>query len=283
MLAVTRRMLSALVALVAVGLFPTATTSAAIETSSFYSHAVGGREHYAIYFPRGYWTSSRRYPVIYGLHGLPSGPSGYTGLPIAAWGRIAAAAGHPAIVVAPQGARDDDTDPEWHDWDAGRDWETAVAAELVHHIDATYRTIPDRRHRALIGMSAGGYGAALIGLHHLDTFSVIQSWSGYFHPTNPAGTAPLDVGSPAANAAASAHTLVPDLKRAFRTWQPTHLGFYVGTQDRRFRAENVRLHRELVAAGVPHRFAVYSGSHSYTLWTPHARSWIGRAAGELAG
>jgi enterochelin esterase-like enzyme len=281
MVAVTRRMLSALVALVAAGLFPTATTSAAIETSSFYSQAVGGREHYAIYLPPGYWAGTRRYPVVYALHGLPSNSTGYGNLPIAAWGRIAAAAGRPAIVVAPQGARQGDTDPEWHDWDAGRDWETAVAVELVHHIDTTYRTIPDRRHRAVIGISAGGYGAALIGLHHLDTFSVIQSWSGYFHPTNPAGTGPMDVGSPAANAAASAHTLVPRLKQAFQTWRPTYLGFYVGAQDQRFVAENVKLHRELVAAGVPHSFAVYAGTHSYTLWTPHQRAWIRRATREL--
>jgi enterochelin esterase-like enzyme len=277
------RVFSALVALVAPWLFATSTPSAAVTTSSFESQALGGREHYAIYLPPGYALSGRRYPVLYALHGLPSGPSGYNRMPIAEWGRIAAAAGHPVIVVAPQGARDGDTDPEWHDWDAGRDWETAVAVDLVQHIDASYRTIPDRRDRALIGLSAGGYGAALIGLHHLDTFSVIQSWSGYFHPTNPAGTGPLDVGSPAANAQASAHTLVAGLKQAFATWRPTYLGFYVGAQDRRFRAENVQLHRELVAAGVPHHFAVYTGAHTYALWTPHERAWIGRAARELAG
>ena len=39
-----------------------------------------------------------------------------------------------------------------------------------------------------IGVSAGGYGAMQLALKHLDQFSVVESWSGYFHPTDPTGT-----------------------------------------------------------------------------------------------
>jgi enterochelin esterase-like enzyme len=248
---------------------------------SFRSGALGGTERYAVYLPSGYGTSARRYPVIYALHGLPSDAGGYLKLPIATWGAIAEAAGRPAIVVAPQGARAGDSDPEWHDWGTGRDWETAVAVELVGRIDHDYRTIPGRRGRALIGMSAGGYGAALIGLHHLDTFSVIQSWSGYFHATNPAGTGPMDLGSPLANLVASAHAFVPLLPRWFLIWEPTYFGFYVGDRDDRFLDENRQLDRELRAANVTHHFAVYAGGHTGALWSAHARDWIRRAVREL--
>ena len=248
---------------------------------SFRTQALGGRERYAVFLPAGYSSSLRRYPVIYALHGLPTDAGGYRRIGIAAWGVVAQRAGRPAIVVAPQGARGADTDPEWHDWGPGRDWETAAAVELVAHIDGRYRTIPERRGRALIGISAGGYGAALIGLRHLETFAVIQSWSGYFHPTNPAGTAPLDVGSPGANAAASAHTYVPLLPRWFLLWQPTYFGFYVGDQDRRFLPENRKLHRELIAAHVAHRFAIYRGGHTRSLWSAHQRAWIRLAVREL--
>jgi S-formylglutathione hydrolase FrmB len=61
------------------------------------------------------------------------------------WGQDASAAHRPAIVVAPQGARAADSDPERHDWGPGRDWETLVARELVDHVDDTFRTIPGRR------------------------------------------------------------------------------------------------------------------------------------------
>jgi enterochelin esterase-like enzyme len=151
---------------------------------------------------------------------------------------------------------------------------------VVREVDRDFRTIRDRRARAIIGMSAGGYGSALIGVHHLDTFSVIQSWSGYFHPTNRAGTGPMDVGSPQADAAASLHTYVPRLPRSFRRF-PTAFGFYVGNRDTRFLAENRRLDRQLRAARVAHRFAVYPGAHEKALWMAHLQDWIGRAVDHL--
>jgi enterochelin esterase-like enzyme len=277
---VTRRLAVLAAALAALAGAPKAHAARVVQRG-FASTALGGTERYAVYLPAGYATSRRRYPVIYALHGLPSDAAGYRNVPIAAWGAIAEAAGRPAIFVAPQGARAGDSDPEWHDWGQGRDWETAVAVELVGRIDRDYRTIPGRRGRALIGTSAGGYGAALIGLHHLDAFSVIQSWSGYFHATNPAGTGPMDLGSPLANLVASAHAFVPLLPRWFLIWEPTYLGFYIGDQDDRFLAENRELDRELRAAHVTHHFAVYSGGHTGALWSAHAPAWIRRALREL--
>jgi len=277
---VKRRLAVIAAALAALAAAPKAHAARVVQRS-FASAALDGTERYAVYLPDGYGTSRRRYPVVYALHGLPSDAAGYRNVPIAAWGAIAAAAGRPAIFVAPQGARAGDSDPEWHDWGQGRDWETAVAAELVGRIDRDYRTIPGRRGRALIGTSAGGYGAALIGLHHLDTFSVIQSWSGYFHATNPAGTGPMDLGSPLANLVASAHAFVPLLPRWFLIWEPTYFGFYIGDQDDRFLAENRQLDRELRAAHVTHHFAVYSGGHTGALWNAHAPAWIRRALREL--
>jgi enterochelin esterase-like enzyme len=271
-----------MVAALVVMLSAAAPAPAAVLQRSFRSSALNATERYAVYLPAGYATSHRRYPVIYALHGLPGSATSYENMPIAAWGEIAQDADDPAIVVAPQGARPGDSDPEWHDWAPGRNWESAVAKDLVGVVDRTYRTIPNRRGRAIIGMSAGGYGAALIGLHNLAVFSVIQSWSGYFHPTNPAGTAPLDVGSPIANLTASAHSFVPLLPGWFATWQPTYFSFYIGDQDTRFLAENRQLDRELRAAGVAHHFAVYPGGHTSALWSGHARTWIDRAMRELS-
>jgi dipeptidyl aminopeptidase/acylaminoacyl peptidase len=41
---------------------------------SFHSRALGGTLPFTVYLPPGYATSSRRYPVIYFLHGLPASP-----------------------------------------------------------------------------------------------------------------------------------------------------------------------------------------------------------------
>jgi enterochelin esterase-like enzyme len=246
---------------------------------SYHATAIAGTEHMAVYVPAGY-DGHRRYPVIYALHGLPSDDTGYQRLDVESFGRAAEQAGRPAIVVAPQGARTGDRDPEWHDWGPGRDWESVVARGVVRVVDQDFRTIPDRDGRAIVGISAGGYGAAIIGVHRLDTFSVIQSWSGYFHPTNPSGTGPMNVGSPQAQAASSVHTYVPRLRRSFQRF-PTSFGFYIGDQDGRFLAENRRLDRQLRAAGVPHRFAVYHGGHERRLWMAHMEDWVSDAVHAL--
>jgi putative tributyrin esterase len=242
------------------------------------SKALAGRLRFAVYLPADYRTTTTRYPVVYYLHGLPASPYAYRG--IAFVGRALEQTGKEAIVVAPQGARDGDTDPEWLDWGPGRNWETAVAKELVADVDAHYRTIATRGGRALVGVSAGGYGAVLLALHHLETYSVIESWSGYFHPTDPTGESALDIGSPQANAHASAHTFVPRLRRAFAQ-DPTFLGFYVGSGDARFRAENELLDRELTAAHVPHDFELYPGSHETSFWSAHAVVWLRLALDRL--
>jgi putative tributyrin esterase len=246
---------------------------------AIYSPAVEGRLRLTIYLPSGYAAAHARYPVVYFLHGLPASPTSFRGADFLA--RALEASGRKAIIVAPQGARDNDSDPEYLDWGNGRNWETAITRDIVGYIDSHFRTIQARRGRALVGLSAGGYGAVILALHHLGAFSVIESWSGYFHPTDPAGLHTLDLGSPRANANASAHAFVKKLRRSFAR-RPTFFAFYVGREDTRFRAENVEFDRELDAARVPHVFRVYPGGHEQRVWQSHARAWLAVAVDHLA-
>lgn len=228
---------------------------------------------YDVYLPPGYDTSGERYPVVYYLHGLPAKATSFR-----SFGYVPQALeqdGLAAIVVAPQGATNTDTDPEYLDSGPGREWDTAIASELPRVIDAGYRTIATRAGRAIVGVSAGGYGAMLLGLHHLALFSAIESWSGYFHPTDPGGTHSLSD-----RPWWSAHAFVASLPRAFAR-NPTFLGFYVGAADARFRAENVGLARELTRAKVPFRFREYAGGHEQSLWTAQAPDWLALALGRL--
>ena len=96
---------------------------------------------------------------------------------------------------------------------------------------------------------------------------MIESWSGYFVPTNPAGQ-PRDLGSEEENSKASAHASVPQLKQEFAPYGPTYFGFYIGTKDPYpgFVADNERLDRDLNEAGIPHSFAVYEGAHDSSFW-----------------
>jgi enterochelin esterase-like enzyme len=242
---------------------------------------VSGTLHYSVALPPAYDASRKRYPVVYVLHGLPSNARAYRG--IGGYADSLAATGHSAIVVGAQGARPGDADPEWHNWGPGRDWETATASELVSWIDRHYRTIASRAGRAIVGVSAGGYGATLIAIHHPGTYRVIEAWSGYFVLTNPAGE-PEDLGSPQANAQASAHASVPYLRHEFAPYTKTFFAFYIGTRDPYpgFVEDDERLDAELNKAEIPHVFALYPGSHNGAFWRQHQDLWLAAAVARLA-
>ena len=248
-----------------------AATGPTTRLASFNSKAVRGRVRLVVVLPAGYVDSGLRYPVVYFLHGLPASSDAYRNVGFLR--RALVRLRRQAILVAPQGARDHDTDPEYLDWGPGRNWEQAVSHELPAYLDSHFRTIPDRRARAVVGLSAGGYGAVSLAFHHLDSFGVVESWSGYFHPTDPSGTKTLDLGSTQRNRRANLHNAVAGLRHEFRI-HPTFFGFYVGRGDARFRAENLALHRELASAGIPHVFKVYAGAHGQRVWSPHARRWL---------
>jgi enterochelin esterase-like enzyme len=244
-----------------------------VQDDRFHSAALGGRLHFEVYLPADYATTARRYPVVYFLHGLPSAATAYQGV-----GFVEQAldkTGHPAILVAPQGARWNESDPEYVDHGPGDRWETAIARELPVIVDSLYRTIPTRAARAIVGVSAGGFGAMHIGFAHLGTFSVVQSWSGYFHPTDPTGTKAIDLG-PDNDVHRQLLATRAQLLRLHAS-----IAFYVGAADSRFVSENRQLNFELSRAGIAHVFRVYSGGHEQRLWQRYATAWLSLALAHL--
>jgi len=231
---------------------------------------------YEIYLPGGYDTSSIRYPVVYFLHGLPAGSTAFR---MFDWlDQALDRTGKPAILVVPQGATGSNTDPEY----LGR-WETAIAGDVPRAVDAHFRTIASRSGRAIVGLSAGGYGAMHLALAHLAEFSVVESWSGYFHPTDTTGAYPLDLGSPSKNAAANVHRQFAKIEARLDTL-PLYIAFYIGRDDPTgsFVSENELLNQELSRAGVAHVFRLYPGGHQQSLWSAEAPLWLGLALNHLS-
>lgn len=134
----------------------------------------------------------RRYPILILQHGSGEDETGWTRQGRAQWildNLIALGRARPMIIVMDRGyARR----PGMPFFSLGPDTTNAeleaaygafadvVIHDLIPAIDAAYRTIPDRRHRAIAGLSMGGMQALFIGLHHLDEFSYIASLSGPF-------------------------------------------------------------------------------------------------------
>ena len=237
------------------------------------SPSLGGTLPAVVYFPAGYRNGSARFPVIYFLHGLPASPTAYQATSFVA--RSVADDGHRAIVVAPQGSRYADSDREYLNWGPRENWPQAISRDLPRCIDKRFRTIATRRGRALIGLSAGGFGAFNIGLRHLDTFAAVESWSGYFAATDPTGLRKLDLGSEEANQEAelpSADRLDadlgkrPDVHRLLR--RPAGLAL-----PQRQRAARSVVGRAARPASVQN----VSRGHSGSLWSQQGPSWLGLA------
>jgi S-formylglutathione hydrolase FrmB len=157
------------------------------EHLAFPSPALGGRpERYDLYLPPGYddpANRSRRYPVLYLLHGAPGQPDDLIqGLHVQLLEDqgIAVGALPPMILVMPEGNGGVSHDSQYVNTHAGFRAEDAIAHDVVHAIDHLYRTIRERRARAIVGISEGGYGAMNLGLKHTDTFGTLVSISGYF-------------------------------------------------------------------------------------------------------
>jgi S-formylglutathione hydrolase FrmB len=261
-------------AVLVLALAPTASAlQGRVVEDSLPSKGLQGRLSFAVYLPPGYDTATTRYPVVYYLHGLPAGARAFTSFHYVV--NALELSHRQAIVVAPQGAHDGDSDAEYLDWTAGREWETAIGMELPRVVDNRYRTLPRRSARAILGVSAGGYGATVIGLHHLEAFGAIESWSGYFHPTDATGTRTLP-----REPEATPLTLVPTLRSELSS-ESTFLGFYVGASDARFRPDNVLFARALSRARVPFTFAMYPGGHQQSLWSAQAPAWLGLALDHL--
>ena len=137
-----------------------------------------------VYLPPSYRREpTRRYPVLYLLHGATSTPEEwldgvYQGmnLQLTLDSLIAAVAIPEFIVVMP-----DANNAIGADWytnsPATGNWQDFVVQDLVGHIDRRYRTDATRRRRALVGHSMGGFGALAIGFEHPSVFGLIYAIS----------------------------------------------------------------------------------------------------------
>lgn len=113
---------------------------------------------FRVYLPPSYATQpARRFPVIYHLHGAGARyTSGNATLEGVYEGYMVNGQMPEAIIVYPDGM----IDSFWADsFDGAKKVETQVIRELLPRIDATYRTIADRKQRVVQGFSMGGFGA----------------------------------------------------------------------------------------------------------------------------
>ena len=159
----------------------------------YFSKTTGTWRRALVYTPSDYDKQpASRYPVLFLQHGSGENEAGWTRqgkAQIILDNLIAAGKARPMIVVMVRGyaERPGSLDAGPSAWLQSLNlhfstFEDVVIRDLIPNIDASYRTLADREHRALAGLSMGGMQTLFIGLRHQDTFAYLGSFSGPIIP-----------------------------------------------------------------------------------------------------
>jgi enterochelin esterase-like enzyme len=132
-----------------------------------------------VFLPPSYQKDqSRRYPVVYALHGFFVGAQ--------QWGKEihvpqtiegAFALGTKEMIVVLPDSKTLHNGSMYSSSVTTGDFENFIARDVVAYIDSHYRTLPARASRGLTGHSMGGYGATRIGMKHPDVFGSLYIMS----------------------------------------------------------------------------------------------------------
>ena len=240
------------------------------------SKVTGSWRHAMVYLPPNYDAQTKaRYPVLYLQHGAGEDETGWIRQGRANFildNLIAEGKCKPMIVVMAYGyaRRAGQTPPDLTGIPTGSAerlramqsmtaaFEDDVTQALIPFIDKTYRTIPDRNHRAMAGLSMGGMQTFQITLNHLDLFSYIGGFSGAGGMLV-LGDRKLDPKTDYNGAFADPAVFA---KKVRLLW----LG--VGTvEPERMRAGIQRLHTSLLEAKIQHVFYESPGTdHEWQTW-----------------
>jgi len=161
----------------------------------YFSKITNSHRRCFVYTPPDYdKNTSLRYPVLYLQHGMGEDETGWTvqgKANLILDNLIAEKNAIPIIIVIDNGyAAKPTPPPSQSSGTSGRGaggnsaFEEVMIKEIIPMIDTTYRTIADREHRAMAGLSMGGNQTCQVTMHNLDKFSYIGAFSGTMNGLN---------------------------------------------------------------------------------------------------
>ena len=199
-------------------------------------------------------------PAVYLLHGYGGNARTWIGirpeLP-----QIADEKG--IIFVCPDGKN------SWY-WDSPKDpsyrYETFISSELVNYTDTHYAAIPEKRGRAITGLSRGGHGKLWNAIRHKDVFGAAGSTSGGvdIRPFPNNWEMKKQLGELTANEAIwNNHTVINQVDKLANG----DLALIIDCGESDFFLEvNKELHKRLLAYKIDHDFITRPGGHTGTYW-----------------
>lgn len=219
-------------------------TQGTVKTDKVRSIVIGDDLFFRVYLPPCYDEAAGiRYPVLYLMHGKASNEKQWDeiGADNAADRLIAAKEVYPFIIIMPR----DREEPNLGD---------ALVVDLVPYVDSHYRTLTERRDRAIGGLSRGGGWAIFVGLSHPDLFHAIGVHSPGIQPNH-------------------AEQIIPIL-RAMPDRDFPRIYIDVGEKDS-LKPDNADwLDTRLNERSLPHEYHINPGDHTLDYWKAHVEEYI---------
>ena len=243
-----------------------------VEHCSMSSDVLGVNKDFSIYLPNGYEDSERRYPVLYLFH-----PAGGThemwismgNLPQIADDAIRSGMAEPMIIVMPDASGNGDfhlgqhlgyfSVPGW-------DYEAYFHNELIPLIDSSYKTIADKKHRAITGASMGGEAAIAYAQKHPDIYGASCAMSGILGHPEQSQMAQTDKDYAAALIANDPFAFVKNATPQ-TIEQLKGIRWYADCGDNDYFYEgNVEFFLAMKKQGIPIDYRMRSGVHGWYYW-----------------
>jgi len=264
-----------------------------LEGLAMKSALLGKDVKYTVYLPPDYGISTRRYPVVYLLHGYTDDETTWIQsgeVHLAADRAIARRVIPPMVIVMPDGG------VSWYvnDYRNGARYEDMFVQEFIPYIDATYRTRTERWCRGVSGLSMGGLGTLLYAMHHPDLFGACAAFSGAVRTDEEVMAVPQDryetvFGPIYGPKLTGRDRLTPhfrannplDLAKTLPEESLKRVRYYIDCGDDDFLIRgNMALHMQLLDRKIPHEFRVRDGAHTWSYWRTgitDALEFIGRS------
>ncbi len=234
-----------------------------------YNSKVTGKTRRAtVYTPPGYDKSTERYPVLYLQHGASEDETSWTTqgkvnfimdnllaekkavpmIVVMDYG-YATPPGEPVVPTTPEGVRGSGGRGGRNPTSNGNPFELVIVNELIPTIDREFRTLADREHRAMAGLSMGGQESLQIVSTHMDLFASM----GLFHP---GGGGAFNVATSYGNVWANAEDVNKKMKLIF---------IASGTLDSLYN-QNKGIHTAMDAAGIKNVWYETEEAHEWQPW-----------------
>ncbi|MCQ2185993.1 MAG: hypothetical protein MJY92_04640 [Bacteroidales bacterium] len=245
----------------------------------FYKTSIKGpsQRRMLVYLPADYYSSDKRYPVVYLLHGARGNETAWIlqGEMISTVDSLTRIGRMPASIIVALNCNQYDTEEQGMNSsfkslvqalstvDGG--FEASFMRDVLPYVDREFRTIPDKQHRAIAGLSLGSLQSAYITATWPDCFDYVGLFSPIFK---------TNIKKSEHSGFYNRKNFKENMKVQFAPEnRPKRYSLMIGRMDLYYRHSEYES-VNLAASGYPHDFIVTGGRHDWPNWIAYLKIFL---------